>query len=171
MTEGVLVDLAVDESVVGDRYLLCSDGLSGMLSDDELRDLVLGAPDPDDACRELIRAANERGGEDNITAVVLVVEAQPDPTTETVVTVVSDPEVTAPTRLPMTTYPAPRLADFPEAAGSHEDTERIATHSDLPPREPTTPVPESLQDLAAALATPDPPAPPGEADGRDKELK
>ncbi|MBI5516920.1 MAG: Stp1/IreP family PP2C-type Ser/Thr phosphatase [Deltaproteobacteria bacterium] len=145
MTEGVQVDLAVDQSEVGDRYLLCSDGLSGMLTDEELRDLVVSAPDPDEACRELIRAANERGGEDNITAVVLAVEAPATEESEVRVTVVGDAPEATPSRLPMTTYPAPEPSEPPEGI-AREDTERIATNSDLPPREPATPVPGSLQE-------------------------
>lgn len=76
MTEGVMVDLGADDLRPGDRYLLCSDGLSGMVTDDEICAVVSSFEDPDDACRELIRRANGHGGEDNITAVLLsVVEA------------------------------------------------------------------------------------------------
>lgn len=53
----------------GDRLLLCSDGLSNSLSDDELRE-ILEVDDPTEACDRLIERGNERGGEDNITAVV-----------------------------------------------------------------------------------------------------
>ena len=53
----------------GNRLLLCSDGLSNALSDDELRD-ILGSDDPAAACRRLISAGNEHGGEDNLTAMV-----------------------------------------------------------------------------------------------------
>ena len=55
----------------GDLYLLCSDGLHGMLSDSGIRDILLGAEDDlKKAVSNLIEAANEEGGKDNITAVV-----------------------------------------------------------------------------------------------------
>jgi serine/threonine protein phosphatase PrpC len=54
----------------GDRLLLCSDGLSGMVTAAQMRDAVERADSLDDACRELITLANENGGEDNITVVL-----------------------------------------------------------------------------------------------------
>lgn len=54
----------------GDRILLCSDGLSGKLTDDEMRSVLLANPDLDDACAQLIDTAKFRGGEDNITVVL-----------------------------------------------------------------------------------------------------
>jgi serine/threonine protein phosphatase PrpC len=62
----------------GDVFLLCSDGLNTMLSDEEIAE-VLGrhGSDPEAACRELVRRANDRGGEDNTTVVVLHVDAPP----------------------------------------------------------------------------------------------
>jgi len=54
----------------GDRLLLCSDGLSGMVTANEMRDAIERARGLDDACRDLIALANERGGEDNITVVI-----------------------------------------------------------------------------------------------------
>ncbi|WP_034386581.1 PP2C family serine/threonine-protein phosphatase [Deinococcus sp. YIM 77859] len=55
----------------GDRLLLCSDGLSGVLSDGALLDLLTRAQTPDQAVRTLVGAANAAGGPDNITAVVV----------------------------------------------------------------------------------------------------
>jgi len=53
----------------GDRLLICCDGLSNALSDDDLKDLLSGN-DPKTACDRMIALANERGGEDNLTAIV-----------------------------------------------------------------------------------------------------
>ncbi len=55
----------------GDVYLLCSDGLTGMVSEDEILRVVTESPDLDAACAQLIDAANERGGLDNITAILV----------------------------------------------------------------------------------------------------
>lgn len=55
----------------GDTYLLCSDGLTGMVPEDEILRIVVGTDDLGAACQQLIDQANERGGVDNITAVLV----------------------------------------------------------------------------------------------------
>jgi protein phosphatase len=59
----------------GDRLLLCSDGLCGYVEDEDLQRIVLTAPSPQDACQRLIDAANEAGGPDNITAILVQIDA------------------------------------------------------------------------------------------------
>ncbi|MEU8802190.1 PP2C family serine/threonine-protein phosphatase [Spirillospora sp. NPDC048819] len=54
----------------GDRYLLCSDGLSGFVAPEEIRETMARAASPADAVARLIELANEAGGQDNITCVV-----------------------------------------------------------------------------------------------------
>jgi serine/threonine protein phosphatase PrpC len=61
----------------GDRLLLCSDGLTGMVTEEQIVAILSAAPDPQDAADRLVRAANRAGGVDNITVVVLDVEAEP----------------------------------------------------------------------------------------------
>jgi protein phosphatase len=53
-----------------DRLLLCSDGLSDVLNEDEILDL-LGGSEVEDAAKDLIEAVLEKGGQDNVTAIVL----------------------------------------------------------------------------------------------------
>ena len=60
----------------GDMFLLCSDGLSGPVAADEMRD-ALSRMGPQEAARHLIGLACERGGEDNITTVICRVEEVP----------------------------------------------------------------------------------------------
>lgn len=55
----------------GDRLLLCSDGLSGMVSDPETAALLVAHPAPEDACRALVEVANSYGGRDNITVLLV----------------------------------------------------------------------------------------------------
>jgi serine/threonine protein phosphatase PrpC len=55
----------------GDSLVLCSDGLNGMLTDAEIRDVVLRNREPSQTAKELVVAANARGGEDNISVVVV----------------------------------------------------------------------------------------------------
>lgn len=59
----------------GDRFLLCSDGLSNLVNDEELQ-VLLGDPDPSKVCERMIHLANERGGDDNLTAIVALVDGQ-----------------------------------------------------------------------------------------------
>ena len=54
----------------GDLFLLCSDGLTTMVGDEEIRDLVTRARDLDQAGKGLVKAANRAGGEDNVTVVL-----------------------------------------------------------------------------------------------------
>lgn len=70
--EYVQVDTFVVPVQPGDRYLLCSDGLHGYLDPSEIAGLVLGRS-LDVCCRTLIDLANDRGGKDNITSVVVEV--------------------------------------------------------------------------------------------------
>lgn len=53
-----------------DILVLCTDGLTNMLDEEEIKDVVLGYENPEEACHELIRRANEKGGEDNITVII-----------------------------------------------------------------------------------------------------
>lgn len=55
----------------GDKYLLCSDGLTRMVSDAEILNIMMYERDSDTACRSLINTALERGASDNVTAVVV----------------------------------------------------------------------------------------------------
>jgi protein phosphatase len=71
MQDHVVVDLLSDDPQVGDIYLLCSDGLSGMIVDEEILDILTSTNDAPEVCRRLIERANENGGEDNITALVI----------------------------------------------------------------------------------------------------
>jgi PPM family protein phosphatase len=58
----------------GDRLLICSDGLSGVVSFERLQDIVGGQESLDDLCGQLIDAANQAGGPDNITVAMLKVD-------------------------------------------------------------------------------------------------
>jgi len=68
--EDVTVDLTFADLKKGDIVVMCSDGLSGLVSDDRIRDIVLEGPEPIDACKTLTEAARDAGGHDNITVIV-----------------------------------------------------------------------------------------------------
>lgn len=64
-------DLGLRELRAGDRYLLCSDGLSPVMSPDVIREVLTSAETPSEAVRQLVVQAEEAGGPDNITVVVV----------------------------------------------------------------------------------------------------
>lgn len=77
--ETVQVDLTFVDLRKGDTLLVCSDGLSGMVRADEMREVLLANREPFDACKELVDRANRAGGHDNITVIVAVFDgALPD---------------------------------------------------------------------------------------------
>jgi len=77
MTDEAVADTRVVELRPGDRLLLCSDGLSSMLDDSAIASIVAAHPTPASACRALVDEANNAGGEDNIT--VLIIDVPPLP--------------------------------------------------------------------------------------------
>lgn len=70
MKDTVLVDINKVEPKEGDIYLLCSDGLSGMVPDKQMEQILQGQPDLEKACAMLIDAANANGGNDNVTCIL-----------------------------------------------------------------------------------------------------
>ena len=77
MQDAVVVDVRTDSPLAGDCYLLCSDGLNGMLTDEEIQEIIIEErADLDKAASVLIARANEKGGEDNITAVLTEIVEQ-----------------------------------------------------------------------------------------------
>ena len=63
-------DVVTIELQLGDRLLLCSDGLTNMMSDDEIQQILSDQSDPSLACQELVSGAKAAGGTDNITVLV-----------------------------------------------------------------------------------------------------
>jgi protein phosphatase len=56
---------------VGERLLLCSDGLNSMVRDEEIREVLDRGLDLEASCQALVALANEHGGEDNVTVILL----------------------------------------------------------------------------------------------------
>ncbi|XXF76413.1 Stp1/IreP family PP2C-type Ser/Thr phosphatase [Myxococcaceae bacterium GXIMD 01537] len=70
MKESVQVDVSRVEPQQGDVFLLCSDGLSGMVTDAQMQEILNRTPELEKACSQLIDMANAAGGTDNVTCVL-----------------------------------------------------------------------------------------------------
>jgi protein phosphatase len=70
----VELDVHTHQARAGDVFLLCSDGLTSMVREDRLREILVSSPTLGNAADRLVREANERGGRDNITVVCFRVE-------------------------------------------------------------------------------------------------
>jgi serine/threonine protein phosphatase PrpC len=73
--EAAEIELSVIDLAPGDLLLLCSDGVTDEVADEEIADVIAGHDEPEAAARALVRAANDHGGRDNSTALVIAVEA------------------------------------------------------------------------------------------------
>jgi PPM family protein phosphatase len=67
-------DLSLREALPGDRYLICSDGLTSVVGPEQLHHVLTTVEDPQEAVRRLIDLANEAGGPDNISCIVADIE-------------------------------------------------------------------------------------------------
>jgi len=158
MQDSVVVDIIPEEPRPGDCYVLCSDGLSGMMTDEQLRDTIVGAGDDiEKAAKALVALANANGGEDNVTCVVIAFRAEGtapvrrDPITGEEDTIA----LTTPT---MPTVPAepPKQAVAPVVVVA----ETVPETSPVSPEETTDPAAE----VSPAVA-PEDPEKPGGTDG------
>jgi len=74
-SEDVEVDIQEVSLKVGDRLLLCSDGVFSVLRDEQINNVLQRESDLDSLCHVLIQGANDGGGPDNVTAIVLEIDA------------------------------------------------------------------------------------------------
>ena len=126
----VPVDLFIEEPVVGDRYLLCSDGLPRELSDDLIASMLRRLADPQEAAKELVEEAKRRGGNDNITVVVVDVvdtDGRAGPSVATEESTVAIPSVEG---------PAARPGQAPAGATRGDSPRRLRRRGERAPRAP-----------------------------------
>src|SRR4051794_7911057 len=123
----------------GDVFLICSDGLTSMIADDEVLSILRSAPSLDEAGEALIRAANQSGGKDNITVILFRLgEGGAGDEHDTIAPAPPDDETIAGTlhadELQAAAAAAPPDADATDATFIHRRAEPIA-----PPVERRTP--------------------------------
>ena len=110
-----------DESLRdGDRLLICSDGLSSMLDDRTIASILSENGDPQSASDALVDAANEAGGEDNITVIVIDVKSGGSNGPVAAATAAPEREDTPLTREPATKAPVPP-PPTPEASDADDE--------------------------------------------------
>ena len=73
-------DIGILDLQSGDRILMCSDGLTGMVDDRTIGQVLLDEPDGQTACQKLVDLANKAGGKDNVTIVISDVPTNNDET-------------------------------------------------------------------------------------------
>lgn len=123
-------DLSVREARVGDRYLLCSDGLSGVMSADEIA-AILSSGDPTGSVTRLVDFALERGAPDNVTVVIADVIDSDGSGEDNVIPVVvgaaGEPRVRV--RLPSVSFPDDAQPDPDRADGGGHGHHRVKRQS------------------------------------------
>ena len=70
-SDEILIDSYICDIKENDVFMLCTDGLTNMVEEARIRDLLTSIDDPQLACDELVKAANDNGGEDNISVIVV----------------------------------------------------------------------------------------------------
>lgn len=83
--EDVEIDLNYLEMQAGDRLLLCTDGLTNMVSDEQILKIVGDKKDLRQTCQELVSQANANGGDDNVTVLICEVATHSDESTEWII--------------------------------------------------------------------------------------
>lgn len=83
--EKINIERLIRSLAPGSQMLICSDGLWDLVDDDTLKQVILEAPSPQEACNRLVALANERGGSDNISAIVLKIPASPESSSPSII--------------------------------------------------------------------------------------
>jgi serine/threonine protein phosphatase PrpC len=77
-SDTVDADVFEIEHVDNDHFLLCTDGLTDLVSDSEILKIIKNGNDPEHICKQLISEANKRGGDDNITVSLVSIKKEPN---------------------------------------------------------------------------------------------
>ncbi len=138
----VEADLSMRETRRGDRYLLCTDGLSGVVPDDQLAEVLREHSDPTGAVTRLVDMALEAGAPDNVTVVVADVGPGDARTTDPVVVgAAGEPGNRA--RLPHVPWPVDEQLDpdDPQPRGTRPSLDELHSGEAAEPGQPTTVAP------------------------------
>jgi serine/threonine protein phosphatase PrpC len=160
--ETVQVDLTYVDLRKGDTLLVCSDGLSGMVRADEMREVLLNHREPFDACKELVDRANRAGGHDNITVIVAVFEgALNDPGPQDVLAyqkyALPEAPAEATVRAPSVQHPEVYAAGPPASQEAQRESRRLRVgHTMVGMSNPMAATPATGTALGARISNPPP---------------
>src|SRR4051794_1168306 len=126
-------DFSIRESRVGDRYLLCSDGLSGVVSFETLQETLASSDPPGATCERLVALARRAGAPDNVTCIVADVVDEPA-SADAAPSVVGAASVRPQRRPPDEGSAAERAAALTAGAGQDEDADADADENQARPR-------------------------------------
>lgn len=130
-SESIEVDLSFVELRKGDRLMICSDGLTGMVFDNIIEKLLIDCIDPYACCRTLINFANDSGGNDNATVIIADFEGDDlsHPSPNDIFGYIPYPLFYEPDTQPITHVDTPRPRPNKSRAGEMEKDESCAQPS------------------------------------------
>jgi protein phosphatase len=131
VVDDVEPDMSMREARIGDRYLLCSDGLSGVVSLGTLEETMAAGKDPSATCENLVQLALRGGAPDNVTCIVADVVEVGGRFADSVPTVVG---AASSRRTPRTSGGAPSSAERAAALTAPAEAQEVAGADDAPPR-------------------------------------
>jgi protein phosphatase len=155
MSATVKVELRRETLEIGDLFLLCSDGLTGMVKDDDILGLVGLSDELKESCELLVAMANEAGGSDNISAVIVRVEEVPLPAVRAAAAAPASASastsapMSAPTSVPQDAGPELSVSDNRETLPEMTE-EDLAAAGLLPDREAGAATPYGGPELRVA---------------------
>lgn len=162
------LDVASCDTQPGDLFLLCSDGLHGLVEDDVIKSIIRQNDVLTDACSRLVDAANRNGGRDNITAVLIRIEEGDSPVSA------RSPGARSPSVLPPRVSEPPSTEPAPVGYPPPDSTRAGAAGETSDEAGEATPTPSPVE-VSASDAERDavpPPAPSsGNASGKKKKKK
>lgn len=146
------LDVSLRPAIPGDRWMLCSDGLSGLVSFETISDALMELEDPEECADHLVQLALKAGGPDNITCVIADVvdldalgKGESEPSAGSIVVGAAAKDRNRPTQA---TGPAARAAALTRAEAPYED----ADYEEEPPRRSSWPAFVALALFAVVLA-------------------
>ncbi|MFO7321420.1 MAG: Stp1/IreP family PP2C-type Ser/Thr phosphatase [Chloroflexota bacterium] len=136
-TEDIDVDVYHSRLLPGDRLILCSDGLTRHVKSAEIATIALSDDDPDVISERLIQLTNDRGGEDNVSVVVIVLEDSDEDALDEQAAIENDTLVLNRPLSELLNLDETRLAELHRSSAGPDESDALPSkEKDEPPTEP-----------------------------------